>query len=43
MIHLVFSNLKTWLNGIHHGVRAKHLPRFMQPFDPRGAQSAVFA
>ena len=19
MIHLVFSNLKTWLNGIHHG------------------------
>ncbi len=25
MIHLVFSNLKTWLNGIHHGVSAKHL------------------
>jgi hypothetical protein len=23
--HLVFSNLKTWLNGIHHGVSAKHL------------------
>ena len=22
MIHLVFSNLKTWLNGIHHGVSA---------------------
>src|SRR3954467_1090589 len=25
IIHLVFSNLKTWLNGIHHGVSAKHL------------------
>ena len=25
MVHLVFSNLKTWLNGIHHGVSAKHL------------------
>ena len=25
MIHFVFSNLKTWLNGIHHGVSAKHL------------------
>jgi hypothetical protein len=25
MTHLVFSNLKAWLNGIHHGVSAKHL------------------
>ena len=25
MIHLVFTNLKTWLNGIDHGVSAKHL------------------
>ncbi len=28
MIHLVFSNLKTWLNGIHHGVSAKHLQAY---------------
>ena len=25
IIHLVFSNLKNWLNGIHHDVSAKHL------------------
>ena len=25
MVHLVYSNLKTWLNDIHHGVSAKHL------------------
>lgn len=24
MIHLVFSNLKTWLNGTHHGAIAQH-------------------
>ena len=31
MIHLVFSNLKTWLNGIHHGVSAKHLQAYLNP------------
>ena len=28
MVHLVFSNLKTWLQGIHHGVSAKHLQAY---------------
>ena len=31
-IHLVFSNLKTWLNGIHHGVSAKHLQAYLNEF-----------
>ena len=25
-IHRVFSNLKTWLRGTHHGVSPEHLP-----------------
>ena len=25
IIHLVFSHLKTWLRGIHHGVSPQHL------------------
>ncbi len=29
IIRLVFSNLKTWLNGIHHGVIAKHLQAYL--------------
>jgi len=32
MIHLVFSNLKTWLRGTHHGVSAKHLPAYLNEF-----------
>jgi len=32
MIHLVFSNLKTWLNGIHHGVSAKRLQAYLNEF-----------
>jgi len=32
MIHLVFSNLKTWLNGIHNGVSAKHLHAYRNEF-----------
>lgn len=32
IIHLVFSNLKTWLNGIHHGVSAKHLQAYLHEF-----------
>src|SRR6266436_4319027 len=27
IVHVLFSNLKTWLNGTFHGVSAKHLPR----------------
>ena len=30
--HLVFSNLKTWLNGIHHGVSAKRLQAYLNEF-----------
>jgi hypothetical protein len=30
--HLVFSNLKTSLNGIHHGVSAKHLQAYLNEF-----------
>ena len=32
IIHLVFSTLKTWLNGIHHGVSAKHLQAYLNEF-----------
>lgn len=32
MIHLVFSNLKAWLLGTHHGVSAKHLPAYLNEF-----------
>jgi ISXO2-like transposase domain/Transposase zinc-ribbon domain len=32
MIHLVFSNLKTWLNGTHHGVSPKHLQAYLNEF-----------
>jgi hypothetical protein len=33
IVHLVFSNLKTWLNGTHHGaVSAKHLQAYLNEF-----------
>jgi transposase-like protein len=32
MIHLVFSNLKAWLLGTHHGVSQKHLPAYLNEF-----------
>ena len=32
IIHLVFSNLKTWLNGIHHGVSHQHLQAHLNEF-----------
>jgi ISXO2-like transposase domain len=28
LIHLVFSNLKTWINGVHHGVDPQHLQAY---------------
>ena len=31
-IHRVFSNLKAWTNGTHHGVEAKHLPSYLNEF-----------
>ena len=32
IIHLVFSNLKTWLRGTHHGVSPQHLPAYLNEF-----------
>ena len=29
IIHLVFNNMKNWLNGIHHGVSPKHLQAYL--------------
>ena len=31
-VHRVFSNLKTWLNGTHHGVSAKHLQAYLNEY-----------
>ena len=31
-IHRVFSNLKAWLNGTHHGVEPKYLQRYLDEF-----------
>lgn len=30
IIHTVFSNIKAWLVGTHHGVSAKHLSRYLR-------------
>ena len=32
IVHLVFANLKTWLNGIHHGVSPQHLQAYLNEF-----------
>lgn len=32
IVHLVFSNLKTWLGGIHHSVRHQHLQAYLNDF-----------
>lgn len=32
IVHLVFSDLKNWLTGIHHGVSAKHLQAYLNEF-----------
>lgn len=32
MAHLVFSNLKSWLRGCHHGVSAQHLQAYLNEF-----------
>jgi len=31
-IHRAFGNLKTWLNGTHHGVDPKHLQHYLDEF-----------
>lgn len=35
MIHTVFSNMKAWRVGTHHGVSAKHLPRSLREWTYR--------
>jgi transposase-like protein len=30
IIHTLFSNIKAWLLGTHHGISAKHLPRYLR-------------
>jgi hypothetical protein len=32
LIHVVFGNLKAWINGIHHGVSQKHLQAYLNEF-----------
>jgi len=32
MIHIAFSNLKTWLMGTHHGVSKQHLQAYLNEF-----------
>ena len=32
IVHLVFSNLKSWLNGTHHGVSQQHLQAYLNEF-----------
>jgi ISXO2-like transposase domain/Transposase zinc-ribbon domain len=32
IVHLVFSNLKTWINGVHHGVSHQHLQAYLNEF-----------
>jgi transposase-like protein len=35
IIHTLFSNLKAWLVGTHHGVSARHLPRYLREWSYR--------
>ena len=30
IIHTLFNNIKAWRVGTHHGVSAKHLPRYLR-------------
>ena len=32
LVHLVFSNLKSWLLGVHHGVSPQHLQAYLNEF-----------
>jgi transposase-like protein len=35
IVHVLFSNMKAWLNGTFHGVSAKHLPRYTREWNYR--------
>lgn len=35
IIHILFSNIKGWLNGTFHGVSTKHLPRYLREWNYR--------
>src|SRR5260370_1360056 len=35
IIHTLFGNIKAWLVGTHHGVSAKHLPRYLREWSYR--------
>jgi transposase-like protein len=35
VIHTLFSNLRSWLIGTHHGVSSKHLPRYLREWSYR--------
>ena len=35
IVRVLFSNVKTWLNGTYHGVSAKHLPRYAREWNYR--------
>jgi transposase-like protein len=35
IVHKIFSNTKTWLNGTYHGVSTKHLPRYLREWSYR--------
>jgi transposase-like protein len=35
IVHVLFSNVKTWLNGTFHGVSTKHLPRYAREWNYR--------
>lgn len=32
MVHIVFSNLKTWLRGTHHGVSPQHIQAYLNEY-----------
>ena len=32
IIHLIFGNLKAWINGVHHGVSPDHLQAYLNEF-----------
>ncbi len=32
LVHIVFSNLKTWLRGTHHGVSPQHLQTYLNEY-----------
>ena len=35
IVHVLFSNVKAWLNGTFHGVSSKHLPRYAREWNYR--------